>query len=581
MEKKLISKKILIILAILVSTLVYSFPEDLILLFGNPHSHTAFSDGEPGTTPKDAYKYAKNVANIDFLAVTDHAYYFEAKFNGRDKFEVMKEMAMQETTNYFTAIAGFEWTAGSGHINVYNSKNWTSRNINTTTEEFYNWLISEKALAQFNHPISMFGTFKDFEYYPEVDLYINMIEVGNGSWAKNETINDEMFSNYLNALKKGWHVGATIGQDNHVANWGTGNDSRTAVWSKSRNINDILYGFKTRKTYGTEDKNAKIWIETNNSKMGDIFYYSKKPEKISLKIYYEDPDNEDIKELSIYTPLKKYTFKNLSSSFTKNIEIPIDSNYFFVFARLEQYDDESIVTSAIWYEPKDPIRIFDIPNVKLYKDTSIPYSFYVYNISKDNANADIIIYIGDNKFESNYKLKPFEKKLVNMNIKLPNKDTEKIQIKINGILWYKKAIELFEQLKISSINIDSGFLKDKYIIDDKISNDSLAIIIPSRELNNEETYNKIIEISKTKKIGIVLDEINNNVKKLIPSKYSFLNEKIYNKKLNNIFYNECWKILLNDKERGFVINKNIIIFPGNPFLNKENEGFIKRLLKLK
>ncbi|WP_129408788.1 CehA/McbA family metallohydrolase [Marinitoga lauensis] len=552
------------------------------MLFGNPHSHTSFSDGEPGSVPSDAYKYARDIANLDFLAVTDHAYYFEADYNGRDKFDVMKDMANSETTDNFVAIAGFEWTAGSGHINVYESKSWTSRNVKTTTEEFYDWIIKEKALAQFNHPISMFGTFKDFEYYPEADLYINMIEVGNGSWARNETINDEMFGNYMNALKKGWHVGATIGQDNHVANWGTGNDSRTAVWVKEKNKKEILNGFKNRKTYGTEDRNAKVWLETNDAKMGDIVHYTKRPEKIVLKVFYEDPDGEDIKNLNIFTPNKEYTFNNLPSSFEKEIEIQVDSNYFFVFARLDQYDDESIVTSSIWYEPENSIRIFEMPKIKMYKNSNNNYNFYVYNISSKKSLADIKIYIDDNlEYENKFLLGSFEKRLLKTELNLPDKNVVHMKVYINDFLWYEDDIHLESKIKITSLNVNAGFLEKKYVISNNFENESKVILIRASSLEDTSIFDKIKEFSKNKRIGIILDKINKQVLQLIPSKY-IVSEKIFkNEKLNNLYYNEGFIITFKNKKRGFVINKNYIIFPGNPFENDSNETFINRLLKIK
>ncbi|KAF2955615.1 CehA/McbA family metallohydrolase [Marinitoga sp. 38H-ov] len=573
-------KGFIYLLFILIATLAYSFPNDLILLFGNPHSHTSFSDGEPGTTPQDAYKHARDLANLDFMAVTDHAYYFEAKFNGRDKFVVMKEMANQETTDKYSAIAGFEWTAGVGHINVFDASKWTSRNVKTTIEEFYEWLIDEKPVAQFNHPISIFGTFKDFEYYPEVDNYINMIEVGNGSWSKNDTINDEMFSNYILALKKGWHVGATVGQDNHVANWGTGNDSRTAVWVKENRKDSILDGFKNRKTYGTEDKNARLWIETQDISMGDIYYYNSLPEKIKLKVYYNDPDNEKIKTLSIYTPNNVYTYNNLSSNLEKEYEIPVDSAYFFVFVRIDQYDGNNIVSSSMWYEPKNRIRLYEIPEIKLYKNSENNFNFYLYNLSDKIEKSNIKVYVDDNlSYEKYLEFQKYEKKMVNAIIKTKNNSNSNIKIYINDLLWKNINVALEEKINIGVININPGFLKDKYIISDKLTNDLNAAIVTSSFLR--ENYNEIIELSKNMKVGIVIDEINDNLISIIPNNYEISKEKTNNITLNKIYYNECFKVLYKGKERGFIINKNIIIFPGNPLEKESNEAFIKRLLSIK
>lgn len=40
------------------------------MFFGNLHSHTSYSDGS--ATPEDAYRHARDVARLDFLAVTEH-----------------------------------------------------------------------------------------------------------------------------------------------------------------------------------------------------------------------------------------------------------------------------------------------------------------------------------------------------------------------------------------------------------------------------------------------------------------------------------------------------------------------------
>ena len=39
--------------------------------FGNLHSHTSLSDGSG--TPDQAYRHARYIADIDFLAITEHS----------------------------------------------------------------------------------------------------------------------------------------------------------------------------------------------------------------------------------------------------------------------------------------------------------------------------------------------------------------------------------------------------------------------------------------------------------------------------------------------------------------------------
>jgi len=43
---------------------------EIAVFFGNLHSHTALSDGSG--TPAEAYEHARDVAGLDFLAITEH-----------------------------------------------------------------------------------------------------------------------------------------------------------------------------------------------------------------------------------------------------------------------------------------------------------------------------------------------------------------------------------------------------------------------------------------------------------------------------------------------------------------------------
>ena len=49
------------------------------MFFGNLHSHNGFTDGS--RTPAYAYDYARNVAKLDFLGVTEHSNLFDDSFD--------------------------------------------------------------------------------------------------------------------------------------------------------------------------------------------------------------------------------------------------------------------------------------------------------------------------------------------------------------------------------------------------------------------------------------------------------------------------------------------------------------------
>ena len=59
-----------VILGFLALTPQSSVGAELKVYFGNLHSHTSYSDGSG--TPRDAFKHARDVAQLDFLAITEH-----------------------------------------------------------------------------------------------------------------------------------------------------------------------------------------------------------------------------------------------------------------------------------------------------------------------------------------------------------------------------------------------------------------------------------------------------------------------------------------------------------------------------
>ena len=141
------------------------------------HAHTSNSDGHG--TYEDAYYLSKYKAELDFFAITEHSNYFDndlkctlddASFS--EKWTNLINCSKKYTTNgEFIALDGFEMTYSSkvknpkGHINIFNTDGFVSRNDETLDLKNFYSLISnyDDLIGQFNHPGSRFGDFEDFE----------------------------------------------------------------------------------------------------------------------------------------------------------------------------------------------------------------------------------------------------------------------------------------------------------------------------------------------------------------------------------------------------------------------------------
>lgn len=385
-------RKIFLIIFLVATALALGYQ----FYFANLHAHTSYSDGIG--TPEEAFEHAKNHVHVQ--AITDHAEYFAQKLNGKDKLSLIKNAALKATKDgKFLALWGFEWTGGVGHINVYCTDDWIDRTY--SLHELYEWIVERKALAQFNHPIATFGTFYDFDYDPRADEYINLIEVGNGSW-RGHTISDEMLSNYILALKKGWHVGATAGQDNHRGNWGSANDTRTAILANELTLESILEALQSRRTYATEDRNARLWFACDSFPMGSIV---KVNDRCVLNIRYEDDEPlEKLYLISESGTVTEWTVKE--NRFEADIEvIPPDINeWYFIFA--VQKDGDRIVSSPIWLRKLDVYPL----NVRVTSQPrGLNFSFDLVNVSNEATEVEIKIVVADKIESFTVKLEPKSK----------------------------------------------------------------------------------------------------------------------------------------------------------------------------
>ncbi|ABR29905.1 phosphotransferase [Thermosipho melanesiensis] len=449
--------------------------------YGNLHAHTSYSDGK--LFPEDAYSYAKNY--VDIQAITDHAYYFTQLINGKTKPFLTKEAAKKATVEgEFIALQGFEWTSGIGHINVYESLEWVDRNNVPSAEGFYKWLIEHKKLGQFNHPISIFGNFNDFEYYPEADKYMNLIEVGNGNWKQGDVINSEMLQNYKLSLDKGWHLGATVGQDNHKVNWGSANEGRTGIVADALTYNDIMKALWARHVFGTEDKDVIVFFGCGENIMGDIVYDK---ENVILHFEYEDDDTLTYFALVSQSGTVVEAYPN-QTKYSTDISVKIPDGYEWYYVYALQSDKDEVVTSPIYFQRMSNVYV----NNHNYFDGKL--SFDIYNITSSNESVLLEIKSNGNLlYTENISLKAFEKKYKVLELKLPAGEN-KVEFFVNGI--FVQSLKTFVKKFEKSVMIDTlhendhlDFLKKLAVL---LDNKGYRVLFSKRMLNDLKDVDVLI-----------------------------------------------------------------------------------------
>lgn len=264
-------------------TFAFCIGEAHNIYWANLHSHTELSDGRGMVD--EAYLYARDSANIDILAITDHTHYLTE--NG---YQYTRNIAQQfSESGRFVALAGQEFGSlgAFGHFSTFEADRLYPYSVNGL-ELFYNWIAAYKAISQFNHPRA--GDFDNLTYNRNGDKYTSTIEIVNGSG----TYTPYYEELYILALNKGWRVAPVANQDNHNRRWGNattaaGQIPLTGIWADTLTKEKILEAMLNKRMYATEVKpvNDRIYLRNfsiGNAKMGDAYYHSNNNAVINVSV---------------------------------------------------------------------------------------------------------------------------------------------------------------------------------------------------------------------------------------------------------------------------------------------------------
>ncbi|MEI7902546.1 MAG: CehA/McbA family metallohydrolase [bacterium] len=265
--------------------------------FGDLHTHCDVSDGKG--TPEEAYSYARDVAKVDFLALTDHN---KAKLTP-DAVKRVIRAADKVRTPAFAPLLGQEFSTddNGNHINVYGIEEPIPEAINNDFRRLYReWMPAytnrhpgSLVFCQFNHPesrnrdygvasVSVKAGLKpnyagDWDtFVADAGRWVKLISVVSGPATGKEAaahglhkdIKDKL-GTWFFYLDKGLRLAPTCNQDTHSASWGDHTTGRTGVWLDGPlNRNALMRSLSEGRCFATEDKNLSLWFELGGAPMG-------------------------------------------------------------------------------------------------------------------------------------------------------------------------------------------------------------------------------------------------------------------------------------------------------------------------
>lgn len=333
--------------------------------FGDLHAHSSlsFDTGSTAKTPASAFGYARDVANLDFYAITDHANDLN---DGQplQGWQSLLDAAESATSSNFIALGSQEVglvfaSGGYGHMVLHDSPDLADNDVYPDVRfdlsDIFDFIIARNSLAHFCHP-GIQGTsddassrFNGFAYNGAADTHMYGLEVLSGFYS------DPYERYYFLALENGWHVGAVAGQDNHGANYGNRVDSEgsvnlTAALLDTLSREKLLEAFANHRTYAarmrpSSDRIYLTRFTADGNWMGEEF--DNDDNVVTLEI----AAHAEVKFVAAHIYKNGRLFKQINPDANDFIWTTHDSSSFgesYYFLKLVQEDMDMLWSSPIW-----------------------------------------------------------------------------------------------------------------------------------------------------------------------------------------------------------------------------------------
>ena len=257
------------------------------ILWADLHGHTAESDGTG--SPEGYFEYARDVAALDVVALTDHDHWGILFLDERPAmWERMRAAADSfDEPGRFLALPGYEWTNWiSGHrCVVYFGQGadvHSSLDAGTDTPAgIWSALRGSEALTIAHHtaggPIALDWTIAPD---PELEPVTEIVSVHGSSEAADspKRIYDPVAKNFArDALDRGYHLGFIGSGDSHDGHPGLSHvgdhyptSGLAAILSEELTRESVLAAIRQRRVYATTGERILLRFSVAGGRMGEV-----------------------------------------------------------------------------------------------------------------------------------------------------------------------------------------------------------------------------------------------------------------------------------------------------------------------
>ena len=256
--------------------------------WGDLHGHSNLSDGTG--LPEQYFQYARDVAGLDFAALTDHDHWGVRFIDANPEMwkQIRDATAAFHDPEHFVTILGYEWTSwlhGHRHILYFADDGEVLSSVDPDYEnpaQLWEGLRGQPALTFAHHSAGgPVATNWDFPPDPELEPVTEIVSVHGSSEAQDApaTIYKPVPGNFVREIlnEKGFQLGFIGSGDSHNGHPGlahvgapAGNGGVAAVLSEDRTREGIREAMQARRVYATNGPRIWLRVTLDGHPMGTI-----------------------------------------------------------------------------------------------------------------------------------------------------------------------------------------------------------------------------------------------------------------------------------------------------------------------
>ena len=364
--------------------------DDQTLLWGDLHQHSTLSDGLG--SPEENYRYARDVARLDFCAIADHDIW-PHPFTDHEWVVLCDAARTFNSPGKFVTFLGYEWDAsrnGYGHMNVYYLNDdepvFTSEDARSDTpEKLFACLAGRDATVIVHHPAATKdGWFTTNWDHFDADLEA-LVEV-HSMWGSSECSREDGNTHPIerlgglashgagcfvrDALDRGYRLGLIGGSDGHDGRPGRSQLYRLpkeedpsaytadyppycpsgiqGVWADGCTREAIWEAMLARRTYATTGHRPIVRFSINGHPMGSEIDLSNEE---TCDVSVDVTGTAAIDRIDIIRNGQCWqTVAGASQEEHARVEATRENDGDYFYARILQTDGNAAWTSPIWVD---------------------------------------------------------------------------------------------------------------------------------------------------------------------------------------------------------------------------------------